>query len=261
MTLAHIYLDRLTEIAAKAGEAVMRFYNKEVLVHEKVDGTPLTEADLASERVIHEHLCRLDPSIPYLSEESTPKSYSERQDWQRFWLVDPLDGTKEFLSQVDEFTVNIALIDRGEPVLGVIAAPALGVCYFAAKEYGAWKKFDGQSPKRMVSRVADPKKTLRVVESRSHPSPELEVFLKDYEVSERLKVGSSLKFCLLADGVVDIYPRFGPTMEWDVGAGDCIYRYSAECKPHSSPLTYNKSSLKNNGFVLGLPPGTYLLQK
>ena len=262
VTLSPISLDRLTAIATEAGEATLRLYrNQEAWVRQKADGSPVTEADLASERLIREHLHRLDPSTPYLSEESSPAAYHERQRWQRFWLVDPLDGTKEFLRQTDEFTVNIALIEQGEPVLGVIVAPALGVCYSAAKGQGAWKRRDGQHPQRMVSRVADPTKPLRVVESRSHPSPELEAFLEDYEVSERLKVGSSLKFCLLAEGVADIYPRLGPTMEWDVGAGDCIYRHSAESTPHLSSLTYNKSSLKNDGFVLGLPPGTFALPR
>ena len=214
---------------------------------------------MASERVIRADLQRLDPATPYLSEESSLPAYDERRGWRRFWLVDPLDGTKEFLRRTDEFTVNIALIEDGEPVLGVIAAPALRVCYSAAKGQGAWKQLDGQPPQRLVSRVADPTQPLRIVESRSHPGPELETFLERYEVTERLKIGSSLKFCLLAEGVADIYPRLSPTMEWDVGAGDCIYRHSAEGEPHPSPLTYNKSSLKNDYFVLGLPPGTYTL--
>lgn len=157
--------------------------------------------------------------------------------------------------------MNIALIEEGEPVVGVITAPALGVSYFAAKGQGAWKKLNGQLPERMVSRVADPAKPLRIVESRSHPSPALETFLGDYEISDRLRIGSSLKFCLLAEGVADVYPRLGPTMEWDVGAGDCIYRHSAEGTPHASPLTYNKPSLKNDAFVLGLAPGTYALPR
>ena len=255
-----ISLEQLTAIATTAGEATLRLYgNQETWVRQKADGSPVTEADMASERIIRADLQRLDPTTPYLSEESSPPAYDERRHWRRFWLVDPLDGTKEFLRRTDEFTVNIALIENGEPVLGVVAAPARGVCYSAAKGQGAWKQLDGQPPRRLISRVADPTQPLRIVESRSHPSLELETFLERYEVTERLKIGSSLKFCLLAEGVADIYPRLGPTMEWDVGAGDCIYRHSAAGEPHPSPLTYNKWSLKNDHFVLGLPLGTYTL--
>ena len=158
--------------------------------------------------------------------------------------------------------MNIALIEEGEPVVGVITAPALGVSYFAAKGQGAWKKLNGQLPERMVSRVADPAKPLRIVESRSHPSPALETFLGDYEISDRLRIGSSLKFCLLAER--------GRRRVSAVGANDgvgCGCRatasigHSAEGTPHASPLTYNKPSLKNDAFVLGLAPGTYALPR
>ena len=260
MEAAPIALETLTRIAARAGEAALRLYHaQDAWVEEKADGSPVTEADMASERLIASELRALDPSIPYLSEESAQLPYSERRGWQRYWLVDPLDGTKEFLRRTDEFTVNIALVEEGEPVLGVIAAPAVGVLYYAAKGHGAWKKPNGQPPERLTSRLSDPAKPLRIVESRSHPSPELELFLEAYEVEARLKIGSSLKFCLLAEGTADVYPRLGPTMEWDVGAGDCIYRHSAVGEPHPSPLTYKKPSLRNDHFVLGLPPGTYSL--
>ena len=141
----------------------------------------------------------------------------------------------------------------------MIAAPAVGALYYAGQGHGAWKKRDGQPPERLVSRLPDPVQPLRIVESRSHPSPELERFLQAYVVEARLKIGNSLKFCLLAEGIADVYPRLGPTMEWDVGAGDCIYRHSAAGEPHPSPLTYNKPSLRNDHFVLGLRPGTYTL--
>ena len=132
--------------------------------------------------------------------------------------------------------------------------------YYASKHQGAWKEQDGAAPQRLRSRLADAGEPLRIVESVSHPSPELEQFLENFQVSDRLKIGSSLKFCLLAEGAADLYPRLGPTMEWDVAAGDCIYRYSAaDGTPHPSPLTYNKASLRNDRFVLGLAPGTYTL--
>ena len=258
MVSSAVPLDAITDIAVAAGEATLKLYrSQDAWVRDKPDGSPVTEADIASEEMIQTRLRSLDPTIPYLSEESGPPPVDERLGWRRFWLVDPLDGTKEFIRRTDEFTVNIALIDEGEPVMGVVVAPALGLLYYAAKGQGAWRVRNGMPPERLESRLADPKKPLRIVESRSHPSPELEAFLEDYTVSDRLKIGSSLKFCLLAEGSADVYPRLGPTMEWDVGAGDCVYRHSANGSPHPSPLTYNKRSLLNDCFVLGLPLDSY----
>ena len=260
MVASTVSLEALTEIATAAGDVALELYRRQdAWVRDKPDGSPVTEADLAAERVIHSRLRSLDPTTPYLSEESGPPSEPERRGWERFWLVDPLDGTKEFIRRTDEFTINIALIEQGEPVMGVVAAPALGLLYYAAKDQGAWKVRDGRAPERLESQLADPTGPLRIVESRSHPSPALEAFLQGYTVTDRLKIGSSLKFCLLAEGSADIYPRLGPTMEWDVGAGDCVYRYSAQGAPHPSPLSYNKPSLRNDHFVLGLPPGSYTL--
>jgi 3'(2'), 5'-bisphosphate nucleotidase len=258
---SEIPLDTVKGIAVRAGDVALRIYqSQDAWVKEKSDGSPLTQADMASEQVIGAALRPLDPSIPYLSEESVHVSYATRREWRRFWLVDPLDGTKEFIKRTHEFTINIALIEDGEPVLGVIVAPAVGAVYYASKYQGAWKEQDGGQPKRLCSRPADVDQPLRIVESVSHPSPDLEQFLESFKVLDRLKIGSSLKFCLLAEGKVDLYPRLGPTMEWDVAAGDCIYRYSAaDRRPHPSPLTYNKESLRNDCFVLGLPPGTYAL--
>ena len=260
MQTHEIPLDLVKQIAERAGRVALELYrNQDAWVQTKKDGSPVTAADIASERVIQAELRPLDPSIPYLSEESTPSTYDERRHWRRFWLVDPLDGTKEFIKRTDEFTVNIALIEDGVPVLGVVVAPALGVSYYAASNQGAWKQKVGAPPRRLASRLADPTRPLRIVESASHPSPELEQFLEAFEVADRLKIGSSLKFCLLAEGSADLYPRLGPTMEWDVGAGDCIFRQSAAGEPHPSPLVYNKETLRNGRFVLGLPPGTYTL--
>jgi len=251
-------LESVTKVALRAGQAALRLYSsQDTWIREKADGSPVTEADMASEKVIRGGLRDLDSTIPYLSEESEPPEVQERLKWNRFWLVDPLDGTKEFIRRTDEFTVNIALIDDGIPVAGVVVAPALGLLYYAAQGHGSWKITDNSSPKRLESHLCDPNQALRIVESRSHPSSNLETFLKQFDVKQRLKIGSSLKFCLLAEGVADIYPRLGPTMEWDVGAGDCIYRYSSSSGSHPSPLKYNKSSLLNGSFVLGLQPGTF----
>jgi adenylyl-sulfate kinase len=166
--------------------------------------------------------------------------------------VDPLDGTKEFLQQNGEFTVNIALIERGVPVLGAVYAPALDQLYYGGRGVGSWRRSGRDSPQRVVSRPPLPGHALRVVESRSHPSSELERFLATLPVSERIPVGSSLKFCRLAEGKADCYPRFGTTMEWDVAAGDCIFRYSGEQRERRSPLRYNQPGLRNAGFVIGL---------
>ena len=167
-------------------------------------------------------------------------------------MVDPLDGTKEFLAVNGEFTVNIALIEHGRPVLGVVAAPALGVTYFAASGLGAYKQ-EGDGPvERLCSIPPRPGQPLRVVESRSHHCPQLESYLATLPVSARLQVGSSLKFCWLAEGRADVYARLSPLMEWDAAAGDCVFRHSGESENRASPLCYNGTSLRIDGFVLGL---------
>ena len=166
--------------------------------------------------------------------------------------MDPLDGTKEFLKRRAEFTVNVALIEDGEPVLGGVLAPALDLLYWAVKGEGAWREEKGKPAERIYSSPAAPGTPLTVVESLSHPSPELEEYLKTISVARRGKAGSSLKFCWVAEGRADIYPRLGPTMEWDVAAGDCVYRQSGRNGERTSPLTYNKPDLRNPSFVIGL---------
>ncbi len=253
-------IEAVNEVALQAGDVVLRHYEaQDTWVKAKEDGSPVTGVDLAAEEIIYAGLQRLDPSIPYVSEERELPDYDTRRVWPRYWLVDPLDGTKEFINRTDEFTVNIALIEAGQPVLGVVVAPASNLLYYARNGEGAWKR-DGDGPsERLRSRLADPAATLRIVESRSHPSPALEAFLEPFTISERVKSGSSLKFCAVADGRADMYPRLGPTMEWDVAAGDCVYRNSGDPEPHPGTLEYNKPSLKNPSFVIGLPPGSYTL--
>ncbi|MBI1892834.1 MAG: 3'(2'),5'-bisphosphate nucleotidase CysQ [Candidatus Rokubacteria bacterium] len=246
-------LRRVMALAREAGEAILAYYEGEIEAQPKSDGSPLTLADRAAHRIISDGLAALDPAIPVVSEEGLVPEYAVRKDWHRFWLVDPLDGSKEFIKHNGEFTVNIALIEHAEPVMGVIFAPALDLMYYAAKGGGAWKQEDGASPKRIFS--SDPERTvpLTIVESRSHPSPALEDYLSTLHIARRLEVGSSLKFCWLAEGKADVYPRLGPTMEWDVAAGDCIYRNAARKGQNPSPLTYNKPNLRNDRFVVGLP--------
>lgn len=244
-------IDKIIDIARKAGDITMKYYRKDFDINLKEDKSPVTVADKEANTYIVERLKEMDHTIPVISEEAKLPDYENRQLWERFWLVDPLDGTKEFIKGLDEFTVNIALIENGVPVLGVVVAPALDVTYYSGKDTGSWKMRDSQIPERIYSEKASESQPLRVVVSRSHASEALEKYLEKFHVKERLPSGSSLKFCLVAEGKADIYPRTGPTMEWDVAAGDCVYRYSARTGTHNSSLTYNKPDLRNDGFVIG----------
>ena len=221
-------------------------------LREKEDRSPVTLADEVAHRIIVEGLRQIDPGTPIVSEEAEAASFETRSSWRRFWLVDPLDGTKEFIKRRAEFTVNIALVENGEPVLGVVLAPALDLLYWAVKNGGAWREEKGGDPTRIYSRPQPSGTPLTVVESLSHPSPELEEYLQTIPVARRVKAGSSLKFCWVAEGRADIYPRLGPTMEWDVAAGDCVYRQSGYEAERLSPLTYNKPDLRNSSFIIGL---------
>jgi 3'(2'), 5'-bisphosphate nucleotidase len=246
-------LQRIVQICGEAGSILMGFRARgQQAVNKKTDGSPVSEADLEADRLIRTRLNELDVSIPVLSEESGAVDYAIRKDWPRYWLVDPLDGTKEFLSGRDDFTVNIALIEQGKPVLGVVSAPGRGVTYFAGQACGAWKQTGNESLQRLFSELRTMDDEHIVVESNSHPSAEMEEFLKTLKIKDRIRLGSSLKFCCLAEGSATLYPRFVPCMEWDVAAGDAVFRYSARTGEHPSPFTYNKVSLENPKFILGL---------
>jgi len=245
-------LARLEAIARRAGGAILQHYHAELPVELKLDQSPITAADRAAHAIVCDALARWTPAVPVISEEGSLPPPDVRRGWSRFWLVDPLDGTKEFLQRNGEFTVNIALIDEGEPVLGVVFAPALDLLYLAGRGLGAWKRDAGGSLERIRSRPVRAGTPLIVVESRSHPSPELEAYLATIPVERRIAAGSSLKFCWVAEGKADIYPRFGRTMEWDVAAGDCIFRESGvDDQPRSSPLRYNTIELTNSSFIIG----------
>ena len=245
---------QVIRLAREAGRATMTYYDGAVPaeVRQKADQSPVTLADEVAHGIIVQGLNRLDPGTPIVSEEAQADSFSTRSGWRRFWLVDPLDGTKEFIKRRAEFTVNIALVEDGEPVLGVVLAPALDLLYWAVKDGGAWREDKGGPPERIYSSPRPSGTPLTVVESLSHPSAELEEYLQTIPVAKRVKAGSSLKFCWVAEGRADIYPRLGPTMEWDVAAGDCVYRQSGRHSERSSPLTYNKPDLRNSSFVIGL---------
>jgi len=265
------FLEQLPDIAAEAGAAISDVYHTEFEVSYKVDRSPLTMADQRSHAIILNRLQELLPQIPVLSEEGRDIPYEERRAWEYFWLVDPLDGTKEFVKRNGEFTVNIALIQGNKPVAGLIYIPEKKTYYFAAEGLGAYKLVrDTLSLPRLTygdlikkarrlsydSRKVQDGRPFTIIGSRSHASKEFEGFIKAmkerYADATILSAGSSLKFCLVAEGAADIYPRFGPTMEWDTAAGQCIVEESGGVVADMSRkrLTYNKESLLNPDFVV-----------
>jgi len=248
-------LPEVVRIAERAGEAIMTVYEGGIAVSDKADGSPLTEADRRAHRLILDRLQALEPDTPVLSEESAPEEYANRRGWRRFWLVDPLDGTKEFIKRNGEFTVNIALMEADRPVLGVVRAPALGVQYYACRGQGAWKQEDGREPETIhVRRYAGGAPV--VVASRSHAGDKLGVFLQRLGQAAGEPVltsmGSSLKLCLVAEGAADIYPRLVPTSEWDTAAAQCIVETAGGrvLTLDGRPLAYNKPTLLNPCFIV-----------
>ncbi|QDG53595.1 3'(2'),5'-bisphosphate nucleotidase CysQ [Persicimonas caeni] len=249
---------QVVELAERAGEAIMEIYETaDFETQYKEDESPLTAADLAAHRVLVEGLQKLTPDVPVLSEESKGISYEERRDWGDFWLVDPLDGTKEFIKRNGEFTVNVALIRRDEPVMGVVHAPALETSYYAVKELGAFKRTaDGEESIETSREVQPP---LTVVVSRSHLRERDEQFIEQlrarYDEVELSPTGSALKLCLVAEGTADVYPRFGPTMEWDIGAAQCVVEQAGGVvlTEEGEPLRYNKKQLVNPFFIARTP--------
>ena len=208
-------------LARRAAEAILAIYAAPVTAVLKADQSPLTEADLVAHRLIVKGLAALTPALPVLSEESEPVSAAVRQRWPAYWLVDPLDGTREFVSRNGEFTVNIALIDRGRPVLGVVQVPVQDRCYVGVPGSGAWCA-DGDAPRRPIRVAGTPADPPRVLGSRSHRGSSLDSFLDALGPHELISAGSSLKFCRLAEGAAEVYPRLGPTSEWDTAAGQAV---------------------------------------
>ncbi|PKH23135.1 3'(2'),5'-bisphosphate nucleotidase CysQ [Enterobacterales bacterium CwR94] len=244
-------LEDICQLARQAGAAIMTVYDgaAPMDVEQKADDSPVTAADIAAHRVILDGLQRLTPDIPVLSEEDPP-GWEHRQHWQRYWLVDPLDGTKEFIKRNGEFTVNIALIEYGKAVLGVVYAPVLDVMYSAA-EGKAWKEEQGS--KKTIA-VCDARPPLVVV-SRSHADAELQEYLHSLGEHQTVATGSSLKFCLVAEGKAQLYPRFGPTCIWDTAAGHAV-AVAAGAHVHDwqgKDLDYTpRESFLNPGFRVSL---------
>ena len=251
-------LERMRSIARAAGEAILEVYEGDFDVETKDDRSPLTEADRRAHRIITEGLARLSPALPVLSEEAANDEYRERFGWSRYWLVDPLDGTKEFIKRNGEFTVNIALVDDHVPVLGAVLAPALGREYFGGPAAGGAWRGDGEGPARAI-RVTVPASPLRVVGSRSHASDgDLGKYLDALGPHVLKPMGSSLKICLVAEGEADVYPRFGPTSEWDTAAAQAVLEGAGGCMMDlvGQPLRYNrKESLLNPHFLAVGDPG------
>jgi 3'(2'), 5'-bisphosphate nucleotidase len=260
-------LYELFNISLEAGKEIMDVYSKDIDVETKGDHSPLTEADKRAHHVIMNGLNKLDSETPVLSEEGREIPYSERQSWNKFWLVDPLDGTKEFIKKNGEFTVNIALIDGKYPSVGIIYAPALDVFYFGVVGEGAYKlegascaKIENEEElfKQSVRLPAEKdSKVIRAVASRSHMSEETEAFIKNLEDKHKevevVSSGSSLKFCLVAEGKADYYPRYAPTMEWDTGAGQAIVESSGGKVTRyedKERFYYNRENLLNGWFLV-----------
>jgi 3'(2'), 5'-bisphosphate nucleotidase len=247
-------LDDIAAIATAAAQRILEIYNGPFDVELKGDQSPLTQADRAAHELIVARLVVLTPDIPVLSEESVKIDYATRAGWTRFWLVDPLDGTREFIKRNGEFTVNIALIENGAPVLGVVQAPVTGVLYLGVKGMGAWKVENGQ---RHPIRVRDYRGgRATVVASRSHRGEAVDRFLARLEAREgaydTASLGSSLKLCMVAEGAADIYPRLGLTSEWDTAAAHCVVEAAGGqvVNLEGRPLAYNKPDILNPWFLV-----------
>jgi 3'(2'), 5'-bisphosphate nucleotidase len=271
------FLVKAIAASLQAGQAILEVYDSEFAVEHKADNSPLTRADRQSHELLMDKLSTTD--LPILSEEGREIPYENRKNWERLWIIDPLDGTKEFIKRNDEFTVNIALVEYGMPALGVVYAPVKKALYFAAKNIGSFKNDNPTELDRLV-KESDPKKPATVfkkivdvsiklpvariqrlpfiiVGSRSHASPELKKFVEEkrqeYGEVEFISAGSSLKICLVAEGKADMYPRLGPTCEWDTAAGQAVAEIAGakllDFKT-GEPLRYNRSDILNPWFIV-----------
>lgn len=248
-----MYLPAISElepIARAAGDAILAIYRQPFAVEYKQDESPLTAADQGAHEVIVQALARLTPDIPVLSEESDAETMQARLGWSRYWLVDPLDGTKEFVSRNGEFTVNIALIDHGSPVWGLVYAPVLDKLWYGGKGIGAWRVADG-THEAIQTRPHEAGQAWRVVGSRNHLSQATLDYLAPLGEVELVSMGSSLKFCIIAEGGAELYPRLAPTCEWDTAAAQAVLEGAggSVTQLDGSALAYNKPDILNPWFV------------
>ena len=249
--------ERVIEIAEQAGAAIMQVYASGFDIEQKADDSPVTTADLAAHRLIVQGLSQLTPDIPVLSEESAQVSWETRRQWQRYWLVDPLDGTREFIKRNGEFSVNIALIEGGVSVFGVVQAPVTGLVWHAERGAAAYRR-EGQQQDAISTRVP-PAMPLRVAASRSHRSERTQTLLARMGEIELIAQGSSLKFCRIAEGTLDVYPRLGPTSEWDTAAGQCVLEAAGGvllAADSGQPFQYNQRPRLLNGDFVALGDAT-----
>jgi 3'(2'), 5'-bisphosphate nucleotidase len=247
--LEHL-LPEIVALADRAGAVILEHYQGDVVVRAKADASPVTAADEAAEAVILARLAELTPAIPTVAEETVASGHVPEIDDGPFWLVDPLDGTKEFLNRNGEFTVNIALIQAREPVLGVVLAPARGHAWWGARGQGASAR-DAEGSTRTIGVRKAPAGGLVAIASRSHRDPETQAFLDRAGVAECISAGSSLKFCLIAEGKADLYPRFGRTMEWDTAAGHAVLSAAGGrvTTRDGAPFLYRKRGFENPPFI------------
>ena len=244
-------ISKINKIAYQAGTEILNIYDTTFEVEIKDDNSPLTIADKKSHQIIEKGLTNLFPNIPILSEEGINIDFSERAQWDKYWLIDPLDGTKEFVKKNGEFTVNIALIENKKSIFGSVYAPYIKELFWAHKGKGAWKEKNKEKPQKLST--SKPKSKKRIVISRSHPNSLVQSFISQFKDYELIRMGSSLKLCIIAEGKADIYPRLGPTSEWDIAAAQCVVEeaggkvleYEKE-----KPLMYNKKNILNPFFIV-----------
>ncbi len=241
------------EISKTAGAKVLELFLPEITVTQKADETPLTAADLAANKIIIAALNRIDPAVPVITEESCDIPLKERAAWETFWLVDPLDGTREFIKQNGEFSINIALVHKGVPIMGVIHAPVLDITYWAAKGTGAWKQLGDDPPRQINVRTAPDNGVTVALGWSARFGKRLQGFLDKLGEHHELRMGGALKSCLVAEGRADVYACLGPTGEWDTAAAQCIVEEAGGCitDTHSKRLRYNtRESMINPEFVV-----------
>ena len=243
-------LESILETVEKASKEILSIYQQDFQVFRKLDFSPLTQADRVSHQILVEFLSEHTPDIPIISEEDEIEVWEKRKKWEYFWLIDPLDGTKEFISKNGEFTINLALIYQKSPILGIIHVPALQTTYWAERNKGAFRR-NGEGTEQIQGRKQVAQEDLIAAISRSHLSEEDKAMLKKYKIKHTIKAGSALKFCLLAEGKADFYYRYGSTMEWDTAAGQILVEEAGGqmLDNEGKKLTYNKPVLLNGAFL------------